>query len=218
MKSTVLIATMAGDYHAFAVAEALDQKGGSVALWMTPDFPSRATESVQFGGGDANVRIGDFWYEDFGREIRSLWNRRPRHELDTSVLSTADAPFALAQCHRFRTALLELLSARVLAAGGLCVSPWNRCVLGENKLWQHHWAAEVGLAVPDTLYTNDPGEIRRMIATHGGRVVYKPFSGTVWLDSRTEWGYYTNTIEVQDLVSDDLLRAVPGIYQEVIEK
>ena len=47
----ILILTGPEDIHAFAVREALLVKGGDVTLWLTPDFPSKAGESVLFEGG-----------------------------------------------------------------------------------------------------------------------------------------------------------------------
>jgi glutathione synthase/RimK-type ligase-like ATP-grasp enzyme len=98
------------------------------------------------------------------------------------------------------------------------VNPWECCVRAENKLWQHYWAERAGLATPESLYTNDPVKIRCFIDEHGGKIIYKPFAGTIWVNGQKEWGYYTNIVTLDDLVDDDLLQTTPGIYQELVAK
>jgi glutathione synthase/RimK-type ligase-like ATP-grasp enzyme len=77
---------------------------------------------------------------------------------------------------------------------------------------------EAGLQTPETAYTNDPDLIRRFLREHGGAIVYKPFRGVPWQSEETSWLTYTSLLTEEQLVADHLLRAVPGIYQEVLPK
>jgi glutathione synthase/RimK-type ligase-like ATP-grasp enzyme len=75
-----------------------------------------------------------------------------------------------------------------------------------------------GLATPATLYTNDPCAVREFLRRHGGRIIYKPFRGVSWRNEETCFMPYTSLLTEEDLVADDLLRTVPGIYQELVPK
>jgi hypothetical protein len=218
--STIVICTMAGDHHALAVATALKRKGERVLLWRTTDFPTKNVETVAYDGIEEQLIVNLPGYGGIlrGSEIRSLWNRRPLMELAPAQLVPADRVFAEIQCTRFRAGLLDILSASVDSARGLCVNRWNGAVAAENKIWQHRAALRVGLLTPRSLYTNDPTQIRGFIKKHGGRVAFKLLRSAMWKSGADELGCYTNTIGLADLVEDHLLQAVPGIYQELVPK
>jgi glutathione synthase/RimK-type ligase-like ATP-grasp enzyme len=90
--------------------------------------------------------------------------------------------------------------------------------LADNKLYQHTYALGLGFTLPDSLYTNDPYAIRSFIQSHGGQAIYKAFPAPGWKDGTTELAVHTVHITENDLVSDPLLLATPGIYQEVVPK
>lgn len=218
MRRKILIVTHPKDFHAFAIAHALRMKGAEPILWHTSDFPTLATETILFDSGGETIAIRCLDDQTLPSDVDSLWLRRPRMELGPARLHPADRSFAFAQCRRFRDSFLEILSDRVEARGGLCVSPFRALQRGESKLWQHHVAARIGLKMPASLYGNDPVAIRRFLADQGGRIVFKPFTGEAWYDGSTYWGCYTTAITREDLVDDDLLQATPGIYQELVPK
>lgn len=218
MKKKILIPTVAEDTHALAVASALRLKGAEPIVWYTPDFPTQAVESVGFNGMDMRIEVQDCEKRLLEVNADCLWNRRPREEVTSANLDPADKSFARMQCSRFRNALLNILSHQARAKGILCVNPWESALRTENKLWQHYVAAQVGLVMPDSLYANDPALIRSFIERHGGTIAYKPFLSGIWDDGKASWGCFTNAIQAGDLVEDELLQAVPGIYQELIPK
>ncbi|HEY2293763.1 MAG TPA: hypothetical protein VGM86_23915 [Thermoanaerobaculia bacterium] len=217
MKKKILIPTVAEDVHALAVAHALRQKGADPILWYTPDFPTRAMESVHFRESGPRIEIQDCASRILETDVDCIWNRRPREELTPAPLDPADKSFARVQCSRFRTALLNILSHRAEANGLLCVNPWESAIRTENKLWQHYVAAQVGLVMPESLYSNDPAAVRGLIERQG-TIAYKPFISGIWEDGKASWGCFTNAIDAESLVEDELLQAVPGIYQELIPK
>jgi glutathione synthase/RimK-type ligase-like ATP-grasp enzyme len=105
-----------------------------------------------------------------------------------------------------------------MAPEAFWVNPLDAAIRAERKPYQHQIAVEVGFATPATLYTNDPQEIRAFLKRKGGRIAYKPFHGVTWDDGKTQWTPYTSLITESTLVEDDLLHAVPGIYQEIVPK
>lgn len=213
MKSKILILTEPGDTHAYAVALALERKGAQAVLWHTTDFPTKATESIVFTQERMRVRLrgpgldlSDF---DFG----VVWHRRPAYVLEESELHPADRKFAELECYIFRRSLLNLVAPRAF-----WVNPPDAATGAGRKPVQHAAAIAVGLATPDTIYTNDPEEIREFLDSHGGEIVYKPFRPITWKDEETYWIPYTSPLTSRQLVPDNLLRATPGIYQALVPK
>lgn len=213
MKSKILILTEPGDTHAYAVALALERKGAQAVLWHTTDFPTKATESIAFTKEGMRLALkgpgldlADF---DFG----VVWHRRPAFVLDEANLHPSDRKFAELECYIFRRALLNLIAPRAF-----WVNPSDAATCAGRKPVQHAAAIAVGLETPDTIYTNDPDEIREFLGLHGGEIVYKPFRAVTWKDDQTYWIPYTSPLTSSQLVPDNLLRATPGIYQALVPK
>lgn len=104
-----------------------------------------------------------------------------------------------------------------LESAGVClINPLAAAQRVEgDKLRQLRVAASVGLAVPDTLITNDPDAVRAFHARHGGAVVAKLLSGFDWsLDAST--ALPTRLLSSEDLDHLDGLRAGPMCFQERI--
>jgi hypothetical protein len=210
--NTVLILSQPNDIHATAVAEALTRKGARAILWHTSDFPSRATETVSFVGGRRSVRLRGPELDVSEPSLTTVWNRRPTFVLDGMPLHPGDREFVELGCRTFRRSLFDTLAPRAF-----WVNP-HRAVERTSKLRQHQFALEVGLEVPDTLYTNDPGEIRAFLREHPGQVVYKPLNMTAWRDDERYYMPFTHPLTEEQLVEDWLLQAVPGIYQVRVPK
>lgn len=215
MSARILILTQPGDVHAFAVEEALRQKGAEPVIWLTSDFPMIAEETVLFERGEARMALTGpgFAVRGAGPRFDTIWRRRPAHVIDPQRLHPADIRFASRECVLFRKGLFHLLDA-----GEFWINPFEAAVRANLKLLQLKLALDIGLAIPDSLFGNDPQEIRAFIRRHGGRVVYKPLRGTAWTGSESSWMTYTATVTEEMLVGDDVLRLTPGIFQEVVEK
>lgn len=213
MKKDILILTELGDAHAYAVAEALQRKGAAVTLWYTADFPTTADETILFEDGRRRLTVRGPALDLQGPRFDTVWHRRPCYVLDEARLHPADREFADLECGVFRRSLFNLL-----APDAFWVNPPDAAARAGRKPVQQNAAIAAGLRTPATLYTNDPDEIRSFLARHGGRIVYKPFRGASWRDDQTYWIPYTSLLTAQDLIEDSLLRAVPGIYQELVPK
>ncbi len=213
MAKRILILTEANDIHAIAVAEALDRKGAAVTLWATSDFPTRSDEAVHYGANGVKslrVRGPDLDLENPAFDV--VWRRRPVYVLDRDSLHPADRAFADGECGMFRRSLL-----RILAPDAFWVNPVEGAALAGSKLLQHEAAAAVGLRMPETLITNNPQEIRQFLAS-GREVVYKPLAGGGWASRDFTYLTYTTVLRESDLVSDQVLRQTPGIFQELVPK
>jgi hypothetical protein len=212
MGRRILILTEADDVHAIAVSEALARRGVEATLWPTANFPMKAEETIHFNGSKRGLRI-----KTAGLALRNptfdvVWRRRPGYVLDATLLNPADRQFADAECGMFRRSLLA-----VLAPEAFWVNAPEGAARASSKIVQHQAAANVGLQMPETLYTNSPREVRAFIKRKDGRVVYKPFLPTVWQEGGDLWLPYTALLTHQNLV-DDSLRLTPGIFQELVAK
>lgn len=214
MAPSILIATVVGDLHAHAVALSLARRGVDAEIWYTSDFPADSTETYEVLDSGENLVLGGPGLALKNPEPDVVWNRRTTHEVPFERLAKPDALFAELQAEAFRKGFMGLL-----APAAFWVNPWRAARTAKFKLRQLRAARAVQLKVPETLCTNDPSAIRAMLQRHGGEIIYKPLqSGVSWHNAETTWACYTSTIQEGDLVADELLAAVPGIYQEVIEK
>lgn len=209
----ILILTELGDTHAYAVAEALGRKGAEVTLWHTADFPTIAEESILFENGRKAVTVKGPALDLNEFRFDTVWRRRPCFVLDKDRLHPADQEFVDLECAIFRRSLFGLI-----APGAFWVNDPEAATRADRKPIQQSVAIDVGLATPATLFSNDPREIRDFLARHGGRIVYKTFRGISWRDEETCWAPYTSSLTEELLVEEPLLRAVPGIYQELVPK
>jgi len=218
MTKHILILSIPGDLHAFAVAAALERKGAQSSIWLTSDYPNRAAESILISQQGTRLEPFDIHGNPIETTVDCVWNRRPRHRPPDELVHPADRQFARMQCADFRMGFLSALSLEAARRGALCVNPWESCRKSENKIIQQYYAARVGFQIPETLYTNDPDKIRAFLHSSDSGIVYKPLEGVLWADEETEWGYYTRTLDEEDLVDDQALIAAPGIYQRHIAK
>jgi glutathione synthase/RimK-type ligase-like ATP-grasp enzyme len=192
--SGIAILTHAGDLHALVVHEALQRRGVAPSLWLTADFPARSHETIVMRRSGRGAGVDGFGYD-------AVWYRRP-------------APGDPGEAARaFRGALVTLLRR-----DGFWVNDPDARTRAEHKPLQQLAAGEVGLATPETLYSNDPAEVRRFVAEHGGSVVYKPLHPAAWSDGAKRWQPATALVSERELLDDDAIALVPAIYQELVPK
>src|SRR5947199_9633707 len=106
---------------------------------------------------------------------------------------------------------------KVLAPQAYWVNRPQSTARASSKILQHQAAANLGLRMPETLYTNSPREVRTFIRRKQGRVIYKPFLPTGWSDGTRRFVPYTALLADESLV-DESLRSTPGIFQELVPK
>lgn len=214
MGPSVLILTELGDVHAYAVTLALQQRGVPVHLWHTSDFPTGATESILIERGCEKINLRGVGDKELAHySISRVWRRRPALSAGGERLHPSDRQFVEQECTIFRQALFT-----DLLPDAFWINPHTAAIRASRKLVQQRAAVQVGFTTPDTLYSNDPSEIRDFLRRHAGHAIYKTYRPTSWRDAETYWVPYSSLINESDLVEDDLLQAVPGIFQAVVPK
>lgn len=215
--NTVLVLTQPGDLHAYAVEAALREKGAEVALWQTTQFPTIDGEAIYLGQGKPRIEVDGLFIGNQAcqgaRGFSSVWCRRPAFSLAEEQLHPSDFRFAEVNCQEFRQALVELLEP-----DAFWVNSHRSRRQSYNKILQHHAAIEAGFVTPRSLYTNDPARIREFIRDNGGVVAFKPLYALPWQSDELVWMPFTQELREDLLIEDDLLRATPAIYQELVPK
>lgn len=210
----ILILTQPKDLHARAVAEALTRRGVVPTVWHTSDYPTRSRETIRYERGRRTVRVHgpELALDDDAFDV--VWYRRPvLAAIDGAAIAAADRDFVEQGCGQFRRGLFD-----GLARDAFWVNDYTAALRAESKIGQLRVAMECGLAAPATIITNDPDELRGFVRRHGGQVAYKPLKPIAWRAGDQVWVNYTTMVGEDDLVEDDLLQAVPGIFQEVVPK
>lgn len=105
-----------------------------------------------------------------------------------------------------------------------CVNPPPLNSAWEEKCGQLLIAAEVGLAIPPTLYTTRLPIARDFYDAHAGAIVYKPFRPYVHVPDPRDDGpvtverLLTNRVRADDLVEGEGYLPTPSIFQPYVPK
>ena len=175
---TILILGFPQDIHLHAVRWALDQVGADHHVVYTPDLPQLLRASIRMAPGappTASFRDGTTFAVRPAATIRSgfaaaAWRcGRPACSMPTGPLPTRECD------HHIRTL------RRYLAPDAYWVNDIEARERALLKSPQLVAATACGLAIPETLFSNDPDDIRRFYAAHRERgVIFKLCFQTHW--------------------------------------
>lgn len=197
----VLIVTEADDVHAAAVTDALRRRHRITPVRIDlREFPGR-TGRFRLGRDGVGRSLSGVGPLD---DVRAVWWRRPHPCVVPPSLSPADDDFRQAECDSFVQGLVWSIPA-------LWVNDPKAERLAVRKLVQLQAAARAGLAVPETLVTNDPAQAAEFVASRPGRVVYKR-TGT----RRAEFSE-TRLVEERDLARLPSIRTAPTTFQDYVD-
>ncbi len=200
----ILVVSHAADDHAVGVLAAIERRGHAAVLVDTGQFPAGASLVERFGAGAPAYELAfDGQRIDLG-DCRAAWWRRPQPFRLHDGIAPDVMSFTYTECHEAVAGLWAALD----------VTWVNRPELDEvahHKPYQLAVAHEIGLQIPRTLITNDPGEAQRFVDELGlGRVVYKTF-----LASEEHWRE-TRLVREEELAVFDRVRLAPVIFQELV--
>ena len=212
MGNDIVIITTTGDFHSYAVALNLRRHGAAVTVWHSSDYPKGATETIAFHDNECRIVVHDA-ENQLPADPAVIWHRRPAITLDRDVLDPADVSFADLSVRMARRSLLSLYGR-----SAFWVNDSSAAARANSKPLQQMVAADAGFLTPDTLYTNDPKEVRAFMHSKNDSVIFKPITGYVWSDDEKVYMPYSTVMGESRLVADGLLQAVPGIYQEYVPK
>lgn len=212
----ILIITQRHDTHALAVHWGLRQLDQAPVIWYWSDFPQKETALLRVRP-DGQTEIG---ITPGGITVTApfdvIWVRRKGLPVPLETCHPDDAPIVTAESLAF----IDDLMPHLAHAG----TRWVNDSYGPHrprltKAAQLVLAAKTGFTIPDTLFSNDVGQIRAFFDQHHGRIVHKSYDQAQWDNadgSRTM--NRTSVVAAEHLANDYALRACPGIYQPQIEK
>jgi hypothetical protein len=212
----VLIATNPRDPDSFLVQEALRRKGIQAGLAHLSDFPSRSIASLHLEPGTDEE---DRWCLGNQEPLlpTAVWWRRPGHPVIPQDVHPDDREFVRQETTKFILGLWHRLPQHTVSINSL-----SHAIEADRKPYQLGIAREVGFAIPPTLFSNDPAEIRAAIRRWGGRAIYKSFGSinNFWWDPDREkiLALFTTAIDEASLPDDYTLSLTPGIYQPLLPK
>lgn len=201
MRKTILIVSNANDLHALAVRREL-LKISCNAYLLECDRLSK--HNLNFGfDQEPYLKIDDQYIEV--SEISTIWWRRPslNQHFQENILDDDQVDFINKNCtSALRSFLLSTFS-------GKWVSSPEFTDRAANKLYQLKISLEQGFRIPDTLISNDPDAVRIFYEKHHGNIIVKALrnSGRKFLA--------TQKVDLE-MLSDNQIRMVPSIYQELI--
>ena len=212
---SVLLITESIDIHCRAMKWALEENGVEADLWTFATFPENQRLSVRICQEKQEAELkNSVWHAS--APYTSIWLRRPTKARTVSqLLAKADVEMALHES----TLLLDALRP-VLAAQSTWINPLGSRAQALSKLHQLLMAKESGLAIPDTLVSNNPADIRAFFREHHGNIIYKPFHQAGWTSQVDQASYAASASRLtEDQLNDDVsITSCPGIYQSYVSK
>jgi glutathione synthase/RimK-type ligase-like ATP-grasp enzyme len=206
-----LIPTTPGDMHAAVVSCELRSRGHRVSMIYGEDYPARQCASIRVKRtldhedavtAQSRLELGDF---------DVVWNRRRIAFSLPDNTHPDDRKFANNELRAFTTNLWNHISP-----AAFWVNPLMEALRANQKPYQLATAKLCGFDIPETLFSNDPDEIRYFLRQHG-KVVYKSFMPAFWGGENSFRSLFTTLVDDR-IVSDDMaLKACPGIYQQYIK-
>ena len=194
-------------YGTERVAGALLARGVNALRIDTDQFPSVLAISAELGSSsDARLLLAD---QALRVDAVWLWRLWPP-QLDARM-PEAQREAAVRESLTALRGLLDLLAD----------VPWidpidhNRCA--ENKTRQLRLAAQLGLAIPPTLISNDPAAARQFFHAHDGQVIAK-LQTSLGHSMRGGGGLPTRLLRADDLDALAGLGQCPMVFQRYVQK
>jgi glutathione synthase/RimK-type ligase-like ATP-grasp enzyme len=142
-------------------------------------------------------------------EVGSVWNRRTLFRRDPA-LSEQEAQFAEMETREVVLGLYRMTNA-------YWVNHPDLVRRAESKALQLQVAAELGMALPRTLLTNDAARARKFFDECAGEMIFKiQIQGR--LGAEDSLGIYTSRVTRDQLSDDEAIRRVPCLFQELLGK
>jgi len=209
----VLLLTHTEDHYTVErVAEALGKRGAHPVRVDTDLFPTELRLSARSGekGTAHRLQIGEV--DVSGVDVRAVWNRKFRvPRLDENL-----APQFRDGCLRESQAALDAFLDGLGGARWINGLDANRSA--SNKARQLREASALGLAVPETLVTNDPDAVHRFFDEQNGVVVTKMLTALSASMGKAPLFVRTSEVRRENLEHLASLRHCPMVFQRRVEK
>jgi glutathione synthase/RimK-type ligase-like ATP-grasp enzyme len=209
---SILIVSESGDVHANIVQHTLREHGIATTRLAADRLPQEQTLSYLFNSSDETAQINASPASD----IQTVWLRRRgqpgNFEADRDAIDDRISRQEVGEFWKFCQFALPP-SARH-------INPILSKLQAQSKIFQLRTAQGVGLRIPRTIISNDPGEVLEFTNSLG-TVAFKSFSPVHWnapghgADAVT--ALFTTKISSRQVREHaPSIRRAPGIFQELI--
>ena len=211
---SILIITHSNDNESIArVTDSIARKGGHAIRFDTDRYPTDVRLTAYYDTSDQErLTLANEEGEFDLREVTAVWHRR--------ISFGAQLPKTLDK--QMRHASLGETSA---AAHGMLASlkafrmdHLHHIRHAENKQLQLQVARELGLDIPRTLTTNDPGSVPAFAESCENGIVTKMLSSFAIYEEGKELVVFTNPVKPEDLEDLSGLSLCPATFQESLRK
>lgn len=224
--ATILCLSHSADfYNIDLVCQSLTDLGYQAVRLNCDTFPSQSQLSYRINSNRRGhyISINDMVGNNTkvsqtitSNDIVAVWLRK-------NCLPRIDLNNANGEQHEFlQQCIHESEQAKNLMLSGLDQVPWidplENILRGENKGLQLRYAIDTSLAIPDTLISNCPEQVRQFYNDHQGKIVTKMLTPLVVSMGRPSAFVYTSRILPEHLDQLDGLRYAPMVFQNEIEK
>ncbi|MFJ6705699.1 MULTISPECIES: ATP-grasp ribosomal peptide maturase [unclassified Streptomyces] len=212
MASTVLVVTALEDVTADYVIAALNERGVPVVRVDPADLGAGLSFGARIGAGlsawDGHLVTGSREVE-LG-EVAAVYYRRPTpYAARFEYLPAQQRDFAAAEARHGLGGVLNHLHSATY------VNHPSAVTAADFKPAQLQRAAQLGLAIPPTLVTNDAEQARRFAADHGS-VIYKTFRGLPRAQDGHTAAIWAQRVDPDTF--DDTLAVTAHLFQAEVPK
>lgn len=213
MKDAILILTNSQDgKHTDVVISKLKKLGQCVFRFDADKFASGELQ-VNFYANQGNTGFEMIYGNKAlsSKDIKSVWYRRPNF-LDVQIKDPIQKKYAEDEIRIFLEGLWSILD------DVFWLSNPNSLERARKKILQLRLAQEIGFTVPETIVTNNPQEARNFFARCGGKIIFKAINHESLDYVGRNFTISTTLITESHLAKIDLVRYMPSLFQELIEK
>jgi len=211
----VLIITHSEDNQCIeTVTESITAKGGKVYRFDTDKYPTEYMMSAGYGTDHKpQLRLsGPNFNIDLNTDIDAVWYRRIRigGDLPADMDRSLKMP-SITESKRTFYGMLDSL-------GKFTFDPYIKMRYTENKQLQLQLAQEVGLDIPETLFTNDATAVKAFHNKLQKPLITKMQHGFAIERDGQEHVVFTNELSAKDIDNLEGLDLCPMTFQEKVEK
>lgn len=211
METSVVILAPATDMNASALQWAL-QLNGIEVVWAS-SLKLGDSSRCSIVAGRKGMQIASSLLNV--NAVKSIWLRDVQQP-ELYGVANEDRAFVRVQWLHFQKNILNLPG---LFGSALWVNDPAACKAAQSKIVQLRAAYETGLAVPETIISNDAGMVKDLLEREG-KLVFKQFQGGRWKSAVTGELYSSDPVllEKDSELPEEAIAICPGIYQQYIDK
>ena len=209
----VLIVSTKLDVATDAVVKILNDRAVRCTRWNTEDLPFDQTFTARIS---SRSRAPSLSIECAGsvvslEDVTSIWYRRLRVPERPRDIASGIYDFCVRESRASAIGGILLQEKRIM-------SPPAAIWAAEHKLLQLQVARTMGLAIPETVVTNDPAEVRAAFSRFNGQMIAKPVRSGFLDMGDEQYAVYTSQVLEEHLADVENAHWSPTIYQPLLPK